>query len=93
MQGNSSSVDTNTSNLSITESDSKLDQLECDNHNLFDQESKTNEAMPVNKETADIHNLFDLNFPITVDEGTKRDGLNLWWVESGHEHEALVLTN
>ncbi|PIM99444.1 hypothetical protein CDL12_28063 [Handroanthus impetiginosus] len=57
-------------------------------------ENITNEMVTVNKETGEIYNGFDLNFPIRVDEGTKGDlGVNLLRVERGLDHEALVLTN
>ncbi|KAK6129309.1 hypothetical protein DH2020_037018 [Rehmannia glutinosa] len=63
----------------------------------YNNESKSQEeVMAVNQEAAavEVSDLFDLNFPVTVDEGIKRDvGLNLWWTETSLEHEALVLTN
>ncbi|KAI3452235.1 hypothetical protein Pfo_008900 [Paulownia fortunei] len=138
VQGNNSAVYMNTSLLSVTEADSKLDQLECGDNQLEQEsagvgivslesskskehecpvcfkvfpsgqalgghkrahytgftDSKTQEAMAVNQEVAEVNDLFDLNFPVTVDEGTKSGvGLNLWLVERSHEHEALVLTN
>ncbi|KAK4393174.1 Zinc finger protein AZF2 [Sesamum angolense] len=138
LQGNSSSMHTTPSLLSITVADSRLDQLECSENQLEQEsastgivslesskskehecpicfkvfpsgqalgghkrahytgsnESKTNETTTVNQEVAEVRDLLDLNFPVTADEGTKSDvGLNLWWAERSHEHEALVLTN
>ncbi|KAL0332134.1 UNVERIFIED_CONTAM: Zinc finger protein AZF2 [Sesamum calycinum] len=138
LQGNSSSMHTTPSLLSITVADSRLDQLECSENQLEQEsastgivslesskskehecpicfkvfpsgqalgghkrahytgsnESKTNETTMVNQEVAEVRDLLDLNFPVTADEGTKNDvGLNLWWAERSHEHEALVLTN
>ncbi|KAK4417608.1 Zinc finger protein AZF2 [Sesamum alatum] len=138
LQGNSSSMHTTPSLLSITVADSKLDQFECIENQLEQDsagngivslesskskehecpicfkvfpsgqalgghkrahytgsnESKTNETTTVIQEVAEVHNLLDLNFPVTADEGTKSDvGLNLWWADRSHEHEALVLTN
>ncbi|XP_073311164.1 uncharacterized protein [Primulina huaijiensis] len=57
-------------------------------------ESKTKESTAGNQQFGIVDNFIDLNVPLTSDEGTNGHGrLNLWRVERGHEHEALVLTN
>ncbi|XP_073136821.1 uncharacterized protein [Henckelia pumila] len=60
-------------------------------------ESKTEEKTAQTHGSGIVDNSLDLNVPLTADEDTSSAtghvGLNLWRVERGHEHEALVLTN
>ncbi|KAM7520673.1 hypothetical protein LguiB_019635 [Lonicera macranthoides] len=57
-------------------------------------QTRAKEAMLINQELPDIHNMFDLNLPLSLEDGAASDvGFKPWWIGGDHEYEPLVMFN